>query len=155
MKRVNNLYNSCYDLSNIIDMTNKVCSRVRNKKKVYNFELYKSEHIVNIKNRLESKNINFGRYNVFLITDSKCRIVASQNIEDKIINHLIAEHILVKVFERRFTNYGIKLIKRYLNEIKDSNFYVLKLDIKKYFYNIDHDMLKNILISNIKDNGTV
>ena len=104
MKRINNLYSACYDLDNIIDMTDRVLKRVRNKKKVYNFSLYKSEHIINIKNRLESRNLNLSKYNVFLITDPKCRIVASQNIEDKIINHLVAEYILVKVFERVHTN---------------------------------------------------
>ena len=75
----------------------------------------------------------------------------SQNIEDKIINHLIAEYILVKVFEPKYidsmcatrigkgTNYAIKLMKKYINEIKlkNNNFYALKFagihKIKKSF----------------------
>ena len=136
MKRLNNLYDDMCDLDNIIRMTDKVCSRVRNKKLVDRFETYKAEHIVNIKNRLDSRNVKFNRYNIFMITDPKCRIVMSLNIEDKIINHLVSEYILVKVFENKFTNnmvatrinkgtsYGIKLLKRYLNEIKkeSSNF---------------------------------
>ena len=34
---------------------------------------------------------------------------------------------------------------------KYDNFYVLKLDIKKYFYSINHDVLKSILRKKIKD----
>lgn len=165
MKRKNNLYKNTYDLNNIVQMTNKVCSTVSNKRKVEKFELYKTEHIINIRNRLLNQNLHLGKYNIFLITDPKCRVVAAQEIEDKIINHLIAEHVLVKTFEPKFTNsmiatrkgkgtsYGIKLLKKYLNEIKNKydNFYVLKIDIKKYFYNIDHDILKRILNDNIKD----
>lgn len=165
MKRLNNLYKETYDLDNIINMTNKVCSKVRNKNKVNKFELYKSEHIINIKNRLENKKVNFGKYNIFMITDPKCRIVMSQEIEDKIINHLVAEYILVKTFENRYpesmcatrigkgTHYGIKLLKKYLNKMKSKydNFYVLKLDISKYFYSIDHEVLKRIISSKIKD----
>lgn len=165
MKRLNNLYKDTYDLENIINMTNKVCSKVRNKNKVNKFELYKSEHIINIKNRLQNKKVNFDRYNIFMITDPKCRIVMSQEIEDKIINHLVAEYILVKTFENRYpesmcatrigkgTHYGIKLLKKYLNEMKNKydNFYVLKLDISKYFYSIDHKVLKRIISYKIKD----
>lgn len=157
------------DLDNIINMTNKVCMRVRNKRLVDRFETYKSEHIVNIKNRLDSRNVTFNKYNIFMITDPKCRIVMSLNIEDKIINHLVSEYILVKAFENKFTDnmvatrinkgtsYGIKLLKRYLNEIKkeNSNFYVLKIDIKKYFYSLDHNILKCILRKNIKDKEAI
>lgn len=169
MKRLNNLYDDMCDLDNIIKMTNKVCMRVRNKRLVEKFEAYKSEHIVNIKNRLDGRNVTFNKYNIFMITDPKCRIVMSLNIEDKIINHLVSEYILVKVFENKFTDnmvatrinkgtsYGIKLLKRYLNEIKkeSSNFYVLKIDIKKYFYSLDHDILKYILRKNIKDKNAI
>lgn len=169
MKRLNNLYNDMCDLNNIIKMTDKVCSRVRNKKLVDRFEVYKSEHIVNIKNRLESKNVIFEKYNIFMITDPKCRVIMSLNIEDKIINHLVSEYILVKTFESKYTDsmvatrknkgtsYGIKLLKKYLNKIKKgySNFYVLKIDIKKYFYSIDHNILKNILRKNIKDKDSI
>lgn len=165
MKRLNNLYKETYDLDNIIDMTNKVCSKVRNKNKVNKFELYKSEHIINIKNRLQNKNIKLDKYNIFMITDPKCRIVMSQEIEDKIINHLVAEYILLKTFDNKYpssmcatrigkgTHYGIKLLKKYLNEMKNKydNFYVLKIDISKYFYSIDHEILKKIISSKIKD----
>ncbi len=165
MKRVNNLYKNLYDINNIIRMTDKVLSKVKNKERREKFYLYYSEHIINIKNRLESKNINLGKYNIFLITDPKCRVIMSQSIEDKIINHLIAEYLLVGVFENKYidsmcatrinkgSGYASKLMKKYLNEIKlkYNNFYILKLDIKKYFYNIDHNILKKILKSNIKD----
>lgn len=34
---------------------------------------------------------------------------------------------------------------------KYNNFYILKLDISKYFYSMDHDVLKGILKRKIKD----
>ena len=102
MKRVNNLYKNLYDINNIIKMTDKVLSKVKNKERREKFYLYYSEHIINIKNRLESKNINLGKYNIFLITYPKCRVIMSQSIEDKIINHLIAEYLLVGVFENKY-----------------------------------------------------
>ena len=165
MKRVNNLYDSITNIDNIIKMTNKVLSRTRNKKKVELFEKYKIEHICNIKRKLDNKDFTFNKYNIFMITDPKARIVMAEELEDKIINHLIAEYILVKVFENKYTDnmcatrigkgtsYGIKLLKKYINDIKRKydNFYVLKIDISKYFYKIDHNVLKQILSEKIKD----
>ncbi len=165
MKRQNNLYSIVCDFNNIIKMTDKVCSRVRNKRKVCIFESYRAEHIYNIYYRLNNKCLDIGRYNIFMITDPKCRIIMAQEIEDKILNHLIAEHILVNVFETKFTDsmcatrtgkgtiYGIRLLKKYINKLKCNykDFYILKLDIKKYFYNIDHNVLKKILSKKIND----
>ena len=165
MKRVNNLYNTICDLDNIYDMTNLVCSRVRNKRKVSVFERKRCEHIINIKNRLESRDINFSKYNIFMIKDPKCRIVMNSTIEDKAINHLVSSFILERVFEKRFdisiaaarknkgTSYALKLLKKYLNIMKNkyNNFYYSKLDIKKYFFNIDHNILKSILRRKIKE----
>lgn len=169
MKRVNNIYKELYNIDNIYNMCNKVCRNVKNKNKVNNFETYKSEHIINIKNRLINKDNNMGKYNIFMISDPKCRIVMSQNIEDKVINHLVADYILVNTFENKYldfmcatrigkgTLYGIKLLKKYLNEMKNkyNNFYVLKIDIKKYFYSIDHNVLKSILRRKIKDKNAL
>lgn len=165
MKRLNNLYSSTYELDNIIEMTNKVLKNVRNKKAVDKFESYKMEHILNIKYRLETGNNIIGKYNIFLIRDPKYRIIMSLSIEDKIINHLVSKYILEKTFENKFidsmvatrtgkgTSYGIKLFRKYLNKMKRkyNNFYVLKIDINKYFYNIDHEVLKRILNEKIKD----
>lgn len=169
MKRVANLYEFICEFNVILNMTYSVCGRVKNKKKVDIFETYMSEHLYNIKNRLDDRDLNVGKYNIFMITDPKCRIVMAQNIEDKIINHLIAEYVLVKVFEKKYpdsmcatrvgkgTLYGVKLLKKYLNLMKRNynNFYYLKIDIKKYFYSIDHNILKRILRDNIKDKDSL
>ena len=165
MKRLNNLYNEACKFENIVQMTNKVCTRVKNKEKVNKFENYKAEHIYNIHKRLNENNLNIGKYNIFMITDPKCRIVMAEDIEDKIINHLIAEYVLVKTFENKYGNsmcatrrgkgtlYGVKILKKYLNKMKRKydDFYVLKIDISKYFYKIDHNILKEILNKKIKD----
>ena len=165
MKRLNNLYNKTYELNNIIEMTDKVLKKVRNKKMVDKFETYKMEHILNIKYRLESGKNLISKYNIFLIKDPKYRIIMSLNIEDKIINHLISKYILEATFEDKFTDSmvatrigkgtscGIKLLRKYLNSMKKkyNNFYILKIDISKYFYSIDHEVLKRILNKKIKD----
>ena len=134
MKRVSNIYYKVYDIDNINKMCDLVCSKVKNKEKAEKFMLYKAKHIINIKNKLISKNIDFSNYSIFLITDPKCRVIMSQSIEDKVINHLVAKYLLVDVYENIYTNsmcttrkgkgssYGIHLLKTYLNKIKYKDF---------------------------------
>ncbi|MBR3229865.1 MAG: hypothetical protein IKF91_03455 [Bacilli bacterium] len=169
MKKASNLYKDICNINNIIDMTDKVCKTVRNKNKVDIFENKKIEHIINIYNRLNNKNFKFDKYNIFMIKDPNCRIVMAEEVEDKIINHLVAKYILVKTFENKYidsmvatrknkgTLYGVKLLKKYLNKMKRKydNFYFLKLDISKYFYSIDHNVLKEILKKKIKDKDAI
>jgi len=163
MKRADNLYKNLCDLDNIINMTDKVLKNTTNKNKVNDFEYHKMEHIINIKNRLDNKNFKFSKYSIFMITDPKYRIIMDINLENKIINHLVSEYILKNTFEKKYidsmiatrigkgTSYGIRLLKKYLNKLKNDKFYILKLDIKKYFYSMDHDVLRKILNDNIKD----
>lgn len=164
MKRLNNIYDEIIDIKKIEDMYKKrIKKNTKNKKKLERFEDYYVENIINIKNILISKNYQFDKYSIFLIRESKLRLIMSQSIRDKLINHLVSEYFLVKIFDKTLieeniatrknkgTHYGLKLIKQYLNEIKDKNFYVLKFDVTKYFFNLDHSILKELIRKKIKD----
>jgi len=166
MKRVNNVYKNTYKLENIIETYNKqIRVNTKNKRKIENFEDYYSINITNVQNILETRNYIPNKYNIFAIYEPKFRIVMSQTIRDKLINHLVAKHILVANLEKSLiesniatrknkgTHYGLKLIKKYLNEIKNKtdDIYFLKFDINKYFCTIDHNIVKKQLKNKIKD----
>ena len=42
-----------------------------------------------------------------------------------------------------------------MKRIYNDNFYYLKFDISKYFYNIDHDVVKSMISNKIKDKDAV
>ena len=164
MKRVNNIYNEIVNIERIIKMYDKrIKNNTKNKAKLSRFEYNYVSNIVYIKNVLNDKNYSPGRYNIFIIREPKVRLIMSQNVIDKIINHMVSEYFLVRIFDKTLineniatrsnkgTHYGIKLLKKYINELKDDEFYILKFDISKYFYNIDHNIIKNILSKKIKD----
>lgn len=164
MKKAKNLYNEIVDIKKIQNMYNKrVKLNTKNKSKLEKFENNYVSNMIYIKNILESKNYNPGKYNIFIINEPKVRLIMSQNIIDKIINHVITEYFLINIFDKSLineniatrknkgTHYGIKLLKKYLNKLKHKEFYVLKFDISKYFFNIDHDIVKNIIKNKIKD----
>ena len=91
----------------------------------------------------------------------------SQNISDKLINHVIADKILLPVLDNSLintnvatrigkgTHFGIRYLKKYLNKLKGNTVYALKFDISKYFYNINHEILFNLLKKKIKDKDSL
>ena len=158
VKRVNNLYNRLFDIDFILNTYNIIKKNTKNKNKLEKFEENLSINLIDIKDKI-GKNID--KYNLFMIYEPKQRLILSLNLKDKIINHMVG-NILFNVLEKSLidsnvavrvnkgTSYGIKLVKKYIKNL-NYNYYCLKIDIKKYFYSINHNILKELLSKKIKD----
>ena len=170
MKRVNNIYHKICDIDNIMKFEHIISVNTSNKKKVEKFQEHYVENIYKIRDILMSKNYIPGEYNIFFIHEPKLRLIMSNNIQDKIINHLVAYYLLVEVFDKTFidttvatrvgkgTHLGLFYTKKFINDMKrlfGNDFYYLKFDIRKYFYNIDHDIIKKIIRNKIKDKDAI
>lgn len=136
----------------------EVSKTTKNKKKIVNFEKNKMQNVNYMIKKLMHEEYYITHYNVFMISEPKFRIIMSLPIKDKIINHFVTRTILEPNLSKYLdprniatrkgmgTDYGIKQIKKYLElHKKYKNFYILKMDIHKYFYTIDHDILKDLL----------
>ena len=170
MKKVGNIYKKITDLNLIIDMYENIVSKnTKNKSKIENFERFYSLNLIRIKEELSSNSYTPGKYNIFLIREPKLRIIMSQEIKDKIVNHLVAKYFLIDIFNDTLilencatrvgmgTHYALKLFKKNYNYYKNKyeRFYILKFDISKYFYNIDHELAKKLIEKKIKDKYTL
>ncbi len=163
MKRLNNLYDKMISYSNANYVFNRIKNNCHNKKRVFAFLKYKNSNIVDILFKLKNQDYTFSNFGIFLINEKKYRIIMSENINDKIVNQMISYFILLPSFKNlidtniatrknKGTSYGYKKINEYLKSIgTDKEIYVLKIDIKKYFYNIDHKILYSMLEKRIKD----
>ena len=168
MKRQSNLYNNITDIKNIIEMYDKRISvNTKNKIKVERFDEQYVSNMSIVKGILDTRNYKPGNYNIFLIREPKVRLIMGQSITDKIINHLVSKYFLVDVFEPilienniatrigKGTHMGIKKVKECLKKNIDKDLYILKFDVKKYFFNLDHNILKFIIRSKIKDKDAI
>lgn len=171
MKRKKDLYVNICNIKNIETMCNKVLKNSKNKNKIYKWESIKDVLVTSIYQDLINKNYHFGRYHKFTIYEPKERLIMSMNMYDKIVNHLVSEYILLpsivpclidsNVASRKDkgTSYGIKLYYKYRvvydTKYGKNNYYLLKIDIKKFFDNINHDILKKLLRTRIKDNDAL
>ena len=165
MKRLGNLYEKIYDFGNINLAFNEVCRNTKNKRKVEFFKEYKCLYISRIYNLLRNEQYVVAPYNIFTIFEPKERRIVSQNMQDKIINHLVSRFILYpavlpclldfNVASRKNMGMkkGIELYKdarNYYNS-RYKEYYILKCDISKFFASINHDILKEKLKRRIKD----
>ena len=94
MKRKGNLYQELYKFENIVNAYKEVCSHTKNKKKVRNYKEFKAIYISRIYNVLKSETYEVRPFNVFTIHEPKKRRIVSQNLHDKVVNHLVGRYIL-------------------------------------------------------------
>ena len=136
----------------------EIRKNVKNRKKIFKFEIQKLEYLLDIKRVLENNLYDGGRYNIFLIYKPKLRVVMSQSIYDKVINHYVSRFILIPKLSKYLNNrncatrknmgidYAIKIFKKDIESFKKyKEFYFLKLGISKFFYSIDHNILLNLI----------
>ena len=135
----------------------RVRLNTKNKKKLERFENSYVSNLIYVKNVLNDRKYIPGRYNIFIIKEPKVRLIMSQNIIDKLINHVVSEYLLVNIYDKTLidtniatrknkgTHYGLRLVKKYINELKNDKFYILKFDVSKYFFNLDHDIIKKLI----------
>lgn len=152
-------YNDIVSINKIKDVYDGIYKNTCHKAKLVRFELTKTSNIVKIYNTLNNKHYSHLKYNIFIIREPKYRIIMSELMYDKIVNHLISKYVLIPTLSRKLieqnvatrtgkgSKEGIRYMKKYINSIKENydNVYILKCDISKYFYNIDHEILINKL----------
>ena len=155
MKKFKKKFDEIIRIDYLLDVYHTIRLNTKHRGKLLIYEMFLSTNLHKIMNRLKNREYRHGKYNIFLIKENKYRIIMSENLEDKIVNHLISKYLLNDAIDNRLldmnvatrkgkgTKYGILYLKKYINKIKQNHdkVYVLKCDIKKYFYNINHDIL--------------
>lgn len=164
MKRSKIKFNDILNYELVCEVYKEIKSKTKNKRIIFEYEVFLKSNLYRVLYDLYTNNIHFNRYNIFLIKEPKYRIIMSQNIYDKIINHIVARNFLLPSLEKclidtnvatrkgKGASYAFETIKKYFNEFdKSKKIYCMKLDISKYFYNIDHKILLELIERRIKD----
>lgn len=164
MKRKNNLYKEIVSFSKALEIFDVIKNNYQRKENLYKFVKYKNCYLLKIVNALKNESFTFDKYRIFLIKDPKYRIIMAESLPDKIVNHLVCRYILLLVIEPslvdtnvatregRGSGYAFDKLIKYFNSFNlEEEVYVLKVDISKYFYNIDHDLLMKMVERKIKD----
>ena len=139
----------------------------RHRAEVAFFELDLEENILEIYERLHNGEYKHGSYIQFIVRDPKPRIIHKATISDRIVHQAIYR-VLNKIFDKTFindsyssrvgkgTHSAIKILEYFVSKKKRRKCcYGTKMDIKKFFNSIDHDLLKRQINRKIKCEKTL
>lgn len=160
------------DFDKVVDFGNLYQAYLKSKsgkgfsKSSQKFQVAALDGIHQIKRRLETKAYQVSKYNEFTIYEPKERIIKSCSFVDKIVQHSLCDNVLIPRLNREFiqtnyagqigkgTLYGLDCLKAqmYLAYQKYGyDCWIVKSDISKFFYNINHDILKDIVEYFVED----
>lgn len=163
MKRYGNLYSQIISVDNLILADINARKGKTKTKGVIEHDKYWDTNILKLHSSLKNKTFKTSEYRTFKILDPKERIIYSlPYYPDRIVHHAIM-NIIEPIFVKTFTSNSYSCIKGRgihgaVNAVKeslkdvDNTKYCLKLDIKKFYPSINHDILKDIIRKKIKDN---
>jgi RNA-directed DNA polymerase len=137
----------------------------KNRTDVQKFQQHLMKNIIALHNDLRNKNYRHGKYQHFKISDPKPRDIHKATVRDRLVHRAIYR-ILYRHFDRKFvpdsyscrdnkgTHKAVNKFRNFAGKVSQNNTktcWVLKCDIKKFFSNIDHDILIGILEKTIED----
>ncbi len=163
MKRIGNLYQKIYSIENIIIADNIARKGKLKQPGVIQHDKNRSENIQKLHLMLKNKTYKTSEYKTFTIYEPKERIISKLSYYPDRITHHAIMNVLEPVFVSTFTTNTYSCIKKRgihaaANAVKlalkdkEATQYCLKLDIKKFYPNIDHEILKQLLRRKFKDN---
>ena len=138
----------------------------RTTREVIEFEMNLSDNLIRISEELKNGTYNISGYYNFEIYDPKYRVIHALHYRDRVVQHCLCDEVLVPLIDKKLifdnsacrigkgTHFAIKRISYFLNSFYKQNGvegYFLKCDIRKFFDNIDHKILKGKLLRIISD----
>ncbi|MEF9476739.1 reverse transcriptase domain-containing protein [Chryseobacterium sp. 1B4] len=161
MKRIGNLYQTIVSLENLNIADGKAQKGKSNQYGVIKHNLNPYHNIWKLHNILVDKKYKTSNYDIFKVFEPKEReVYRLPYFPDRITHHAIM-NVLEPIFMEVFTADSYSCIKgrgihkasfnlrKALKNVEETK-YCLKLDIKKFYPSVDHDILKILLRKNLK-----
>lgn len=151
---------------NLYDAYKKARSGKRDKAACAEFELRTLDNIAKLREELVNKTYKMQKYNTFLVHEPKERVVMASSFRDRIVQHSLCDNVFQKRIFPHFiydnyasqkgkgTHFGLRRLHKFMHQYycnHGSEGWILKGDISKYFYSIDHDILKRQVQKLIQD----
>lgn len=158
MKRHGYLFDRLISFENILLAFKKAMRGKKRNPRVADFALEQESGLIQLQKELMEKTYCPGPYRTFMIFDKKPRMISAAPFRDRIVHHALC-NIIEPIFESTFIfdSYANRLGKgthravERCSQFARRNRYVLKCDIKKYFPSMDHEILKRVIRTRIKD----
>lgn len=132
---------------------------------IIKFNLKQEEYIIWLLEQLKTKKYKHGGYTTFYVTEPKLRKIEKSKYIDRIVHRWVVDNSLEPAFVPQFISTSYACLKnkgmhkacldvqKTMKHCKKiwNNYYILKMDVAKYFDNIDKKILLKIIDKKIKD----
>lgn len=156
-------YSDTITLENLLLVWRAFLKGKKGRRDVTDFEVRLMHNLTLLQHGLATQTYRHGSYTRFGISDPKPRLIHKATVRDRVVHHLLYK-VLYSYFDARFVHdsYSCRVEKgthkalerfrnfsRAVSQNYTSTTWVLKCDIRKFFANIDHSILKEVLRSRI------
>jgi len=164
-KVFHNIFDELITLENLFLSWQEFKRGKSKRKDVQEFEFNLEDNIFQLHQELKESKYRHSKYHSFYICDPKLRHIHKAAVKDRVVHHLVSK-IFQQIYDRSFiydsyscrlgkgTHKAVNRLRKFsLKESQNNknNFYVLKCDIRKFFDNVDHQILVALLKKRIKD----
>lgn len=161
MKRYGNLFDQCFSIENLFQAYLIARKGKRKKRACFEFEKNLGVNLTKLREEILTDRYKPRPYFKFVVHEPKQRIIQAPAFRDVIVQHAIYR-IIYPIFDQTFinTNFACRknkgthkcanYVQKSMRQCSNDN-YILHLDIKKFFYSIDHDILFELVKRKIKD----
>ncbi|MCF0115213.1 MAG: reverse transcriptase, partial [Erysipelotrichaceae bacterium] len=159
-------YEKIYNFNNLYKAHTVARLGKRTTSEVIDFEMNLASNLVELANALEEGTYEMQGYYSFMVHDPKDRVINALHYRDRVVQHCICDEVLAPALDKRLiydnaacrigkgTHFAMKRLTSFLCDfyrIHGRDGYILRCDIRKFFDNIDHEILKGKLRRVFKD----
>lgn len=158
MKRIGQIYDRIWNYENLVAAYVAVRRGHSRNKAVMAFGRALGDNLREISFALRAEQPRFGNYHFFQIYDPKERTICAASVRERVIHHAVIQ-VCGEWMERSLTadcfacrkGYGqFKALDRAQQYLRTTPWF-LKMDVRKYFDSVRHDVLLGILVRKFKD----
>ncbi len=162
MKRIGKLLEKIADIDNLRLATWKAAKGKRYATKIIEYQQDMDANLLLLRKQILSGNVDVGNYHYFKIYDPKERDICASAFKEQVLHHAMM-NVCHDFFERKqiYDSYASRkgkgtyaALERAKKYTKQYDFF-LKLDVRKFFASIDHEILKKQLAAMFKDVGVL
>ena len=164
-KTIRNSFDSKLTYQKLLEAHYRANKGKRKKPEIIIYEMDLETNLIQLIQDIENGTYRLGKYREFTIKDPKERVIRSLPYRDRIVHQWYVEEFIKPFFVKRFisdsyacindrgVHKAINKLQKYMRKMQKlcGTYYVVKFDIKKFFYSIDRDILFEILKNRISD----